>query len=278
MNIKEFLDEITTVFRKAGIACAEREALLLACHVLSVDQVYIFTHKDEYIDEKVLLAAAALVNERCKGRPLAYIMGSADFCGVDITVDERVLIPRPETELLVEEILRSELSKKEGLRILDLCTGSGCISAALADNLPEASILATDLSLKALQLAGYNLRPYGNVKTLRSDLFDKVEGVFDIIVSNPPYVAEKDRDTLQKEVRDYEPEIALFSGEDGLDAIRNILAEAGEYLEEGGLFLMEIGEEQAEEVLKIASETRSFSSLSIEKDLAGLDRYLKARK
>ncbi len=105
-----------------------------------------------------------------------------------------------------------------------------------------------------------------------------MEGVFDIIVSNPPYVAEKDRDTLQKEVRDYEPEMALFSGEDGLNAIRKILAEAGGYLEKGGLFLMEIGEEQAEEVLKIASETGSFSSLSIEKDLAGLDRYLKARK
>ena len=278
MTVKEFLDEITTVFERAGIACAKREALLLACHVLSCDQLYIFTHKDEYIDEKVLLGAAALVNERCKGRPLAYIMGSAGFCGIDITVDERVLIPRPETELLVEEILRSELAKKEGLRILDLCTGSGCIAAALASNLPNASILASDLSLKALQIAGYNLRPYENAKTLRSDLFEKIEGPFDIIVSNPPYVAERDREGLQKEVKDFEPEMALFAGEDGLDVVRKILEKAGEYLEKDGLFLMEIGADQASEVLNLAAETDSFHELSVEKDLAGLDRYLKARK
>ena len=278
MTVKEFLDEITTVFERAGIACAKREALLLACHVLSCDQLYIFTHKDEYIDEKILLASAALINERCKGRPLAYIMGRADFCGVSLTVDERVLIPRPETELLVEEILKSELSKKADLRILDLCTGSGCIAAALASGLPHASILASDLSLKALQLAGYNLRPYENVKTLRSDLFDKIEGTFDIIVTNPPYVAERDRDGLQKEVKDFEPEIALFAGEDGLDIVRKILAQAGEYLEKDGLFLMEIGEEQAAEVLSLAEETAAFYDVSVEKDLAGLGRYLKARK
>jgi release factor glutamine methyltransferase len=278
MTIREFLDEVTSVFEKAGISCAHREALLLVCHVLSCEQIYVFTNKDEYVDEKILLAAAALVNERCKGRPLAYILGSADFCGIEITVDERVLIPRPETELLVEEILKSELKTKEGLRVLDLCTGSGCISAALAENLPGASILATDLSLRALQLANYNLRPYGNVKTLRSDLFEKIDGKFDIIVSNPPYVAEKYREGMQKEVRDFEPENALFAGEDGLDIIRIILAEAGNHLEEGGLFLMEIGDDQAEEVLRLAHESDAFSDLSVEKDLSGMNRYLKAKK
>ncbi len=278
MTIKEFLDEITAVFEKAGISCAQREALLLACHVLSCEQIYIFTHKGEYIDEKILLAAAALVNERCKGRPLAYIMGSADFCGIDITVDERVLIPRPETELLVEEVLGSDLISVKGLKILDLCTGSGCIAAALASNLPNASVCASDLSLRALQLAGYNLRPYENARTLKSDLFEKVEGKFHIIVSNPPYVAERDRESLQREVKDHEPEMALFAGEDGLDIIRKIIPKAADHLEKDGLFLMEMGESQAEEVLRLAEETGCFYDISIKKDLSGLDRYLKARK
>ncbi len=278
MTVKEFLEEVTAVFEKAGIPCASREALLLVCHVLSVDQIYIFTHKDEYVNEKLLLAAAALVNERCKGRPLAYILGSADFCGIDITVDERVLIPRPETELLVEEILNSDLRDKEQLSILDLCTGSGCIAAALASNLPYASICASDLSLKALQIAGYNLRPYNNVRTLRSDLFEKIDGSFDIIVTNPPYIPEGDREGLQREVKDYEPGEALFAGEDGLDVIRRILSEAGEHLASGGMLLIEIGEGQPEEVLKLAAESGAFSEYSICKDLSGLDRYLKARK
>ncbi len=278
MTIKEFLEEIQTVFERAGVPCAAREAMLLACHILSVDQVYLLIHKDEYVDEKLLLGAAALVNERCKGRPLAYIMGTANFYGFDITVDERVLIPRPETELLVEEIIKSDLKGKEGLKILDLCTGSGCIARALAEFLPHASITASDISLKALQIANYNLRTFSSVKTLRSDLFEKVEGTFDIIVSNPPYVALKDKDGMQREVAEHEPEIALFSGDDGLDTIKRILSEVSSYLNEGGLFLMEIGEDQAKEVKRLAKESGIFSQVSIEKDLSGLDRYLKARK
>lgn len=278
MTIQEFLDEIEKVFVKSGIECAQREALLLACHVLSVDQVYIFTHRDEYIDEKILLASAALINERCAGRPLAYITGSTDFCGVEITVDERVLIPRPETELLVEEVLNAVRNGQSCECILDLCTGSGCIAAALADRLPDASITASDVSLKALQLAGYNTRRFENVKTLRSDVFEKIDGSFDIIVSNPPYIAESDRSWMQREVKEHEPELALFAGEEGLDIISRIMAEVGAHLNGGGLFLMEIGEKQSEKVLKMAEKAACFSSYEIKKDLSSLDRYLLARK
>ena len=167
---------------------------------------------------------------------------------------------------------------KEGVRILDLCTGSGCIAAALASFLSGADITASDLSLKALQLAGYNLRPYANVKTVRSDLFENIEGEFDVIISNPPYVAERDREGLQREVRDYEPKEALFAGEDGLDIIRRLVPEAGKHLKSGGLFLMEIGEDQAAEVLKIAGESGAFGTAEVRKDLSGLDRYLRAKK
>lgn len=275
MTIKEFLEEITKVFRKSGVACPENEAVLLACHVLSVDRSYLLLHRDEYIDEKILLASAALINERCAGRPLAYILGTANFYGLDITVDERVLIPRPETELIAEEAIHCG---KTAPRVLDLCTGSGCIAAAIAANLPEAQITASDVSLKAFQLARYNCRPYGNITVVRSDLFEKLEGPFDVIVTNPPYIAEKDRSWMQREVKDHEPEMALFAGEDGLDIIRRILAEAGNYLAEDGLLLMEIGEKQTEEVLRLAAESGQFKEIAVKKDLAGLDRYLKARK
>ncbi len=275
MTVKEFLEEIEKALRKAGIGCAAREAVLLACHVLSVDQVYLYTHKDEYIDEKVLLGAAALVNERCKGRPLAYIMGTAGFCGLDITVDERVLIPRPETELLVEEVVK--LGKGD-IRVLDLCTGSGCIAAAVAAELPSASVTASDLSLRALQLARYNLKAYEKVKVVRSDLFEGIEESFDVIVSNPPYVALRDREELQREVKDFEPEMALFAGEDGLDVIKKILKSVGDHLVPGGMLFMEIGDTQGDEVRRLAEETGVFGELSVEKDLAGLDRYLKAKK
>ena len=278
MTIREFLKEIEDALLKAGIDCAKREAELIACHILSADRVYLYTHMDEYIDEKILLASAAVIKERLEGRPLAYIFGNADFYGLDITVDERVLIPRPETELLVEEILNSSYAKGGSVKILDLCTGSGCIAAALAHNLPFADITASDLSLKALQIANYNLRKYSNVKTLRSDLFERIEEAYDIIVSNPPYIALSEREGLQKEVRDYEPEMALFSGEDGLDAVRVILKDAADHLNTGGLLLMEIGESQGEKVLEIIAKTGEFSSFEIKKDLSGLDRYLLARK
>ena len=124
MNIEEFLQEIIRVFKKAGIECAEAEARQLACHVLSCDLSYLILHSREEIDDKVLLASAALINERCKGRPLQYVMGTASFYGIDLAVDERVLIPRPETELLAERAI-SELKERPFPKVMDLCTGSG---------------------------------------------------------------------------------------------------------------------------------------------------------
>lgn len=275
MTVDEFLEEIIAVFRKSGILEPENEAQLLACHVLSVDKTYLYLHGDEWIDEKILLASAALINERCKRRPLAYIIGTADFYGYTLTVDERVLIPRPETETLVEAAL-IEAEKLENPRILDLCTGSGCISLALGSKLPKSEILGSDLSLRALQLAKYNCRELDNVSMIKSDLFENIEGEFDIIISNPPYVAERDRGELMKEVVDFEPETALFSGDDGLDLIRRLVREAPKHLKKGGLLLMEHSEDQSEEVRKMAGD--AFCEVKTVKDLAGHDRFLYARK
>lgn len=280
MTIKEFLEEIIRVFTWAGIENPSLEAQLLACHVLSCQKVYLFTHGDEEIDDKVLLASAALINERTAGRPIQYIVGNTDFYGITVAVDERVLIPRPETELLVENALTEIKSvDEESPRILDLCTGSGCIAAAIAANCPDAQVTASELSPKAFMLARVNCRPYSNIRVLRGDLFGSIpEGSlpFHMIVTNPPYVKTGVIGTLAREVKDHEPFMALDGGEDGLDIIRRILAKAPDYLMSGGVILMEIGDDQGAELLQLAAADGRYRNYGIIKDLAKKDRIFRA--
>lgn len=298
MTIREFLEEIIRVFKKAGVESPEAEAKQLACHVLSCSPAFLVSHADDEVDDKLLLASAALINERCKGRPLQYILGSADFYGIDLAVDERVLIPRPETELLAEEaigFLRNggaqtsaalrdavkELGIGPQVRALDLCTGSGAIAAAVAANVPNVKVVATDLSPKAFMLARVNLRPYENVKVLRGDLFKALaedELPFDAVLTNPPYIPSEVIPTLSTEVKDFEPRMALDGGADGLDIIRRIIKEAPEHLKSGGMLLMEIGDDQGPAVIDLAAQTGSYREARVIKDLAGRDRILKAIK
>ena len=308
MTVEEFINEIIRVFKKAGIACAESEAAQLACHVLSQPKSWLYSHKDDEVDDKVLLASAALINERCKGRPLQYILGTSNFYGIDLAVDERVLIPRPETEVLVETALRElsapapETACAQGIAaakqtlgvspdplVLDLCTGSGAIAAAVAANLPKARVIATELSPKAFMLARVNLRPYSNVQVIRGDLFEALsalkdsegrpeELLFDAILTNPPYIPTDVISGLSKEVRDFEPRMALDGGEDGLDLVRRIIDEAPQHLKDGGLLLMEMGDDQGADVLQLALDLGAYRQASIIKDLTGRDRILRAVK
>ena len=286
MNIEEFLQEIIRVFKKAGIECAEAEARQLACHVLSCDLSYLILHSREEIDDKVLLASAALINERCKGRPLQYVMGTASFYGIDLAVDERVLIPRPETELLAERAI-AELKERPFPKVMDLCTGSGAIAAAVAANVPNVKVVATELSPRAFMLARVNLRPYANVKVLRGDLFKALESKdsdpstkdipFDAILTNPPYIPSGAIDGLAREVKDHEPHMALDGGKDGLDIIKRIIAEAPAHLKPSGFLLMEIGDDQADAVMDLVLSSGAYRSASIIKDLAQKDRMLMAQ-
>lgn len=277
MTIEEFLNEIIRVFEKVGIENAKGEARALACHVLSCDETYLFFHQNEEIDDKVLLASAALINERTKGRPLQYVIGHTNFYGVDVMVDERVLIPRPETEELVEAALAD--IKTQNPKILDLCTGSGCIAMAVASKLPGALVVATELSPKAFMLARNNLRPYTNVTVLRGDLFESVGQMqFDYILTNPPYIPTRVINSLQKEVKDFEPKMALDGGESGLEIVKKILEEAPEYLTENGKIFMEIGDDQGQSCLELAQKTAKWKDFSIIKDLQGKDRIFKASK
>ena len=280
MTIREFLEEIIRVFKKAGVESPEAEARQLACHVLSCSPAFLVSHADDEVDDKLLLASAALINERCKGRPLQYVLGSADFYGIDLAVDERVLIPRPETELLAEEAIAA-LKDRPFPKALDLCTGSGAIAAAVAANVPNVKVVATDLSPKAFMLARVNLRPYENVKVLRGDLFGALaedELPFDAVLTNPPYIPSDVIPTLSAEVKDFEPRMALDGGADGLDIIRRIIKEAPEHLKSGGILLMEIGDDQGPAVIDLAAQTGAYREARIIKDLAGRDRILRAEK
>ena len=213
--------------------------------------------------------------------PVQYIMGSTEFCGLDIKVNEDVLIPRPETEFLVEAAVglsESRGQKPEAIEILDLCTGSGCIAIALTKKLPDCKIVASDISEKALALAGDNAKIHQarQIEFIKSDLFSDLKGSFDIIVSNPPYISGSEFTELQEEVLK-EPRVALYGGEDGLDFYRKIFNTAGKFLKDGGYIAVEIGYGQAGAVKDICGGARGFKVVNIIKDLSGIDRVVVAK-
>ena len=229
--------------------------------------------------ERILKVAEAkqivkIADERLTGRPLWYIIGDADFCGYKIKVDERVLIPRPETEELAMMVVAAA---EAGDSILDLCTGSGAIAIAVYKELEKSNrkckVTAVDISAGALELAKENAQENGaEILFLQSDLFTRIRGRFDIIVTNPPYIPSADIQTLQREVKDFEPHLALDGGADGLDIYRRIAAEASKYLNRGGTLMMEVGAGEAAEVVKLF-KGNSYSM--IVKDFNGIDRYVK---
>jgi len=207
--------------------------------------------------------------------PVQYVVGRAEFCGLDLVVDERVLIPRPETELLIEAA-----SKMTGLaRILDLCTGSGNIAIALTKAVTDCKIVASDISKDALTVARLNAERQCAIRSIEfveSDLFHKLSGKFDLIVSNPPYVAQYEFETLQEEVLK-EPRIALDGGHDGLDFYRRIIADCPAYLNKGARLVFEIGFGQAKEIVRIIEDSGNFKVSKIGKDFNGIDRVIIAK-
>lgn len=231
-------------------------------------------------EEKILRVAEAkeiirIADERLTGRPLWYIIGDTDFCGYTLKVDERVLIPRPETEEMVMMVVGAA---EEGNSVLDLCTGSGAIAIAAFKELEKynraVKMTAVDISADALEVAKENAKRNDakDIKFMQSDLFEKVRGKFDIIVTNPPYIPTATIETLQREVRDYEPRLALDGGKDGLDFYRRIAEGAPKRLVRGGMLIMEVGEGEAKEVVKLF---KNCNYSMIVKDFNGIDRYVK---
>ena len=269
-TVKNYVQELKEQFAEKDIDVSDAEWLVSLRSGVPRSEL---ASSDKLLVPSAVRALDALAEERLKGRPLWYILGSTDFYGCEIKTDERALIPRPETELLAELAVKAA---KEGDALLDMCTGSGCIAVALAKYCADrhVSVTAADKSTEALALAAENAAANGaEVRLLESDLFASVEGTFDIIVCNPPYVKRGDLADLQREVRDYEPLSALDGGEDGLDFYRRLAAEAPAHLKEGGMLLVECGAGQARDV---AQQFCSFARVSIIRDYAGIERFVRA--
>lgn len=273
MTNGELLRRGTDALAGRGILEAETDAWILFSHVTGLSRAEYYLHSREDVLPEWQEAYWEKIEMRKRRMPVQQITGEQEFMGLPFSVNENVLIPRQDTEILVEALLPMVAGK----RVLDLCTGSGCVIISLAVLGKPEYCIGTDISRKALQVAEHNNRQLnGGVSFIESDLFDQVRGTFDLIVSNPPYIPPAVISGLEKEVREYEPRIALDGGEDGLDFYRRIVAEAGDFLSPGGVLAFEVGHDQGREV-EHSMEKAGYTSLCCKKDYAGHDRVVLGR-
>lgn len=260
--------------KEAQIGEAQLDARLLLEEVCGTDHNTLLCHGDREVSEAEEEQYRKALEQRAVHVPLQHLLGYQDFMGLRFQVNEYVLIPRQDTEILVEEAMRY---LHDGMRILDLCTGSGCILLSLLHYSNDCEGVGVDISQEALQVAAQNAELLGiKADFLKSDLYEKVTGKFDLLVSNPPYIERKVIPTLMEEVREYDPYIALDGGEDGLDFYRRIIGGAQDYLKRGGQILMEIGSGQAKAVSELLREA-GFKEIDVCRDFAGLDRVVSGR-
>ncbi|SFQ06578.1 release factor glutamine methyltransferase [Lachnospiraceae bacterium XBB1006] len=275
MTYQQARREAEERFVQAGIPEAKNEAMLLLYHCCQMTATSFFMRGQEEMVAKEWNAYEEAIAKRCRHIPLQYITGEQDFMGLTFRVTPDVLIPRYDTECLVEAVLPL---LHEGDRVLDMCTGSGCIITALMKLGPGIVGTGVDISEKALEVARENATVHGcEVTFLHSDLFDEVEGVFELIVSNPPYIRSAEVLQLEPEVMGNEPRTALDGLEDGLHFYRLIIKEATQYLSTHGYLCFEIGHDQAKDVMNLLEES-GYCDRIVKKDLAGRDRVVIARK
>lgn len=274
------------MLRVAGVPEARREAGSLLAHLLGRDRSFILSHAEDALAAEHVKLFRRYLERRAEGEPLQYITGHQEFFGLDFEVNRNVLIPRPETELLIEETLKLFPAVNDALSICDVGTGSGCIAITLVRELPQSRAVAIDISPAALAVARRNAERHSvsdRLEFLVSDCFsaldvrDRRHSAFDLIVSNPPYVRNGAMAGLQREVRDFEPHSALVAGEDGLAVIRGLLLDAGSFLKPDGFLLFEIGFDQAAVVEKLI-DRRVWRLLAIHPDLQGIPRTVALQK
>lgn len=258
------------------------EAELLFTHTFNCDRTSLYLDRESLLDREKAQAIAGVLERRAKGEPIQYILGKAEFMGLEFKVESGVLIPRPETEVLVETTIRmvaSQASQVTSLKVLDIGTGSGCIAVSLAKLLNNVTIIATDISQQAIEVAKCNAllnNVSEKIRFVRSDLFATCDlrlNTYDLIVSNPPYIPTAEIDNLQPEIK-YEPRIALDGGRDGLEIYRRIIEEAPCYLKSGGALIMEIGCGQARAAKKIAQNSEKFKIIEVVKDYSQIERVI----
>ena len=269
---------------ESGIESPRVNAELLLRKALKIDQAEVYLYPDRVLTQPQFASYESLINRRIRGEPVQYILGRREFWSLDLRVSPEVLIPRPETELLVEETLKIFKDERNlALRFMEVGTGSGAIAIALAKELKRCCILAVDISWRAILLAGENARKQGvsgNIRFLAGDLFSPLkEGKtqFDLILSNPPYIPSSTIGTLVREIAEFEPRIALDGGPDGLEFFRRMVMGAGSFLKDGGWLMLELGKGQGEAVAEMIRNTGFFESPCIIKDHSGEDRVIRAR-
>lgn len=278
-TVREVLNWTRGYFEEAGIVQPRLEAEILLAHALEVERIQLYLSPDKplTIDERTKFRA--FIQERKAGTPLQHLIGEVSFFGLRFKVRRDALIPRSETEELLDRTLRL-VARDQDVRCLDLGTGSGVLAVCLARYLPRATVVAVDVSREALELARENATLNGvsdRVLLAESDWFTSVSGAFDLIVSNPPYVESRAIEGLAAEVRDHEPRVALDGGPEGTNGIRAVIAGAGAHLAPGGWLLLEIGHGQGECVRGLLVEA-GLSEAAVELDLAGLERFAVARR
>lgn len=280
MTYRSLVAEGTALLTAAGVADAELDAWYLLEFSLKrkgqrSDRAWYLLHRDEISGADVEADYRALLKIRSARIPLQQITGEQEFMGFSFFVNEHVLIPRQDTEILVEEAMGKT---KEGEKILDMCTGSGCILLSLLKYVPGLKGVGVDISSEALKVAECNKeRLKVEASFLESDLFEKITDVYDMIVSNPPYIPTEEISSLMEEVRDHEPIGALDGSSDGLLFYRRLISEGKSRLMEGGWMLFEIGQDQSQAVTELL-DNAGFREIYVRKDLAGLDRVVGARK
>ncbi|MBA3071036.1 MAG: peptide chain release factor N(5)-glutamine methyltransferase [Nitrospirae bacterium] len=286
MNALDKIKEVTESLKGFGIEDAHKESEIILTHALKTDRTVLY-RDNPAVTGKNIKDIGEILMRRGKREPLQYILGFVEFYGLKIKVGEGVLIPRPETELLAEEVIRLFTVHCSPFTVLDLCTGSGCLALAIAKRFPDANVYGTDISRDAIRYAKENaeLNAIRNVTFLKGSLFEPIKQLvtrhsslvtFDVIVSNPPYIRSGDMPNLQPEINKWEPRNALDGGEDGLSYYRTILSEARGYLMISGVIFLEIGEGQAEEVSVIAMQN-GFWNVSVKRDYAGIERIVAVR-
>jgi release factor glutamine methyltransferase len=281
-KIGELIFEGAEILRRAGVPEARRDAGSLMAHSLGQDRTFIISHSDEEVNDDVLHRFRHLLQRRSAGEPLQYITGHQEFFCLNFDVSPDVLIPRPETELLVETALNLIPPKTDPITMVDVGTGSGCITISLLHQRPGWRSVAIDLSPKAIAVAKHNARKHGVENRIDFVVADSLDGliqqpIFDLIVSNPPYVAEDAMTGLQREVRDYEPRLALTPGGDGLRVIRKLVNQSGLMLKTGGYLVIEIGFDQRERVEELV-DSSIWELIEIYQDLQGIPRTVTLRK
>lgn len=282
MTVAECARRATSMMLDAGwqLEDARRDVAVLARHLLGWDAAAWLTGQRDPVSDAVAHELDRLVARRARGEPVAYLTGDREFYGRPFRVSPAVLIPRPETEMLVERALAAIDARRDGtISVVDVGTGSGCIAVTIALERPAAQVLATDVSRDALEVARANAARLGAVQRVRftHDTLTGPADAVDVIVSNPPYIAERDREFVMRDVRDFEPSGALFAGIDGLDVIRKLINRAAVALRPGGSLLMEIGAGQAAAVLELM-ERAGFEDLRTTSDLAGIARVVEGTR